>query len=175
MLGFISRSTKNFPDFLSFKILYCSLVRGVLEFASSVWNPSYSFHSGRIERIQHKALKTLGFKMRTPNESYEALEKTLDLLPLSIRREMYDMITFHKILHSALDTPDLLEGININAPRYYTRETLPFNPPYVRANYLQNSPLIRFQRSANKLREHLDLFSITSNQIRTFYSRQLES
>ncbi|KAL1446426.1 hypothetical protein WDU94_005447, partial [Cyamophila willieti] len=96
-------------------VLYCSLVRGVLEFASSVWNPSYSFHSGRIERIQHKALKTLGFKMRTPNESYEALEKTLDLLPLSIRREMYDMITFHKILHSALDTPDLLEGININA------------------------------------------------------------
>uniref|UniRef100_A0A8D8YU09 Reverse transcriptase domain-containing protein n=1 Tax=Cacopsylla melanoneura TaxID=428564 RepID=A0A8D8YU09_9HEMI len=75
MLGFISRSTKDFPDFLSFKILYCSLVRGVLEFASCIWNPSYNFHSGRIERIQHKALRTLSFKMKTPNDPYQSLEK----------------------------------------------------------------------------------------------------
>uniref|UniRef100_A0A8D8ZPX0 Uncharacterized protein n=1 Tax=Cacopsylla melanoneura TaxID=428564 RepID=A0A8D8ZPX0_9HEMI len=65
MLGFIFRSTRDFPDTLSFKILYCSLVRSVLEFSSCIWNPSYAFHSGRIERIQHRALRMLDGKSRS--------------------------------------------------------------------------------------------------------------
>lgn len=81
------------------------------------------------------------------------------------------MITLHKILPSALDTPELLASINIHVPQYHTCTTLPFKPPYVRCNYLQNSPLMRFQRSANMVREHI--FSNTSNQIKSHYFDQL--
>ncbi|KAL1448178.1 hypothetical protein WDU94_003684 [Cyamophila willieti] len=45
MLGFLFRSTKDFSNVLPLKILYCSLVRGILEFASPVWNPFYDIHS----------------------------------------------------------------------------------------------------------------------------------
>lgn len=169
MLGFITRSTKDFPDTLSFKVLYCSLVRSVLEFSSCVWNPAYFLHSGRIEKIQHQALRTLRYRMRSPHLSYSDLEKHFDLLPLSTRREMYDCITFFNILHSKLDCPDLVSSVNINIPTYSTRSHLPFRPPFVSTKYLQNSPMIRFQRTANSL-VNIDFFSTTINNLKAHFS-----
>ncbi|KAI5720682.1 hypothetical protein M8J77_010286 [Diaphorina citri] len=58
------------------------------------------------------------------------------------RRSMYDAATFFNILHSKLDTPELLSTININIPTRSTRNPQPFNPPFVRANYLQNAAMI---------------------------------
>lgn len=175
MLGFVVRSTRDFPDTLSFKILYCSLVRNTLEFASCIWNPVYSYNCARIEQIQHRALKTLGWKSHSSDLSDFSLQKTFNLLPLSVRREMFDMITLFNILQNNIDSPDLLSSINVNVPGYVTsRQTLPFRPPFVRTNYLQNSPLIRFQRSANMARDHLDLFSTTLTSIRNHYSRYLQ-
>ncbi|KAI5727912.1 hypothetical protein M8J77_008580 [Diaphorina citri] len=175
MLGFITRSTKDFSDSISFKVLYCSLVRSILEFSSCTWNPIYSYHSGRIEKIQHRALRILGRKARSLELSYQSLERSFNLLPLSIRREMYDIITLYNILNSKIDTPELLQSVNINVPGYVTtRSTMPFRPPFVRTNYLQNSPIIRFQRSANLIREHLDLFFTSASAIKQFYLNQLE-
>uniref|UniRef100_A0A8D8UTN6 Uncharacterized protein n=1 Tax=Cacopsylla melanoneura TaxID=428564 RepID=A0A8D8UTN6_9HEMI len=180
MLGFIFRSTRDFPDTLSFKILYCSLVRSVLEFSSCIWNPSYAFHSGRIERIQHRALRMLDGKSRSSvlsssssSPPYFLLESSFNLLPLSIRREMFDMISFFNILHSDIDT-SLIESININVPGYSaTRHTFPFRPQFVSTNYLQNCPLTRFQRSANSLKDQIDFFSTSVSAIKIYYSRQL--
>ncbi|KAL1446689.1 hypothetical protein WDU94_008915 [Cyamophila willieti] len=168
MLGFVTRSTKNFPDVLSLKILYCSLVRSSLEFASCVWSPLYNYHSSRIERIQHKALITMGRRSKSSDLSYDSLQKSFNLLPLSTRREMFDILTFFNILFSNIDTPELLGSININVPKYSApRHHLPFRPPFVRRNYLQHSPMIRLQRTANAL--DIDLFSSTDNSIRNFY------
>lgn len=174
MLGFVTRSTKDLRDPLSFKILYCSLVRSILEFASCIWNPSYNYYSGRIERIQHHALKTLGRKMGLPNASYSNLGSSSNLLPLSARREMYDLISFINILQSKFDSPSLLQSINIHIPTRVTRNPLPFKPPFVRTNYLQNSPIIRFQRSANRLAnsiESIDFFNSSNLFIKDLFSR----
>lgn len=170
MLGFIFRSTKDFPDPLSFKILYCSLVRSILEFSSSIWNPSYNYYSGRIESIQHKALNILNKKQRCPDSSYSSLEREFNLLSLSKRRDMFDMIFFFNILHSHLPVPDLLSSVNINLPGYTTRDPLPFMPQFVRTSYLQNSPMVRFQRSANSLRADIDFFSTSVSAIREYFS-----
>ncbi|KAI5724323.1 hypothetical protein M8J77_001317 [Diaphorina citri] len=161
MLGFVSRTTKDFRNVLSIKILYCALVRGILEFASCVWNPSNAYHSASIERIQNKALRIMGHKMgqpHIPHSSYSSLQSSLELLPLSDRRSMYDAVTFFNILHSKLDTPELLSTININIPTRSTRNAQPFNPPFVRANYLQNAAMVRFQRTANELSRDIDFF-----------------
>ncbi|XP_026688942.1 uncharacterized protein LOC113473619, partial [Diaphorina citri] len=113
MLGFLFRSTKDFSNVLPLKILYCSLVRGILEFASPVWNPYYDVHSTALERIQHRALKYMARKFNLGYTSYKDVERALNLLPLSNRRTLYDTITFFKILNSQIDTPDLLGKINI--------------------------------------------------------------
>uniref|UniRef100_A0A8D8S2S3 Uncharacterized protein n=1 Tax=Cacopsylla melanoneura TaxID=428564 RepID=A0A8D8S2S3_9HEMI len=108
--------------------------------------------------------------MRSSDFSYPALERSLNLLPLSTRREMYDIITFFNILHSRVQTPDLLQSINIHVPRHSTRSNLPFKPPFVRTNYLQNSPLIRFQRLANSISNQIDFFSTSIAAIRQIYN-----
>ncbi|KAI5731307.1 hypothetical protein M8J77_007934 [Diaphorina citri] len=176
MLGFVSRTTKDFRNVLSIKILYCALVRGILEFASCVWNPSYAYHSASIERIQNKALRIMGHKMgqpHIPHSSYSSLQSSLELLPLSDRRSMYDAATFFNILHSKLDTPELLSTININIPTRSTRNPQPFNPPFVRANYLQNAAMVRFQRTANELSRDIDFFSTSVQTIKQFFRDRL--
>ncbi|KAL1448200.1 hypothetical protein WDU94_003589 [Cyamophila willieti] len=111
MLGYLIRSSRDFTTVLPIKILYCSLVRGVLEFASPVWNPYYGIHNTSLERIQHRALHFMSKKMQISQFSYFAVESSLSLLPLSSRRTLYDLVTFYKILHSQVNTPQLLNGI----------------------------------------------------------------
>ncbi|KAI5739254.1 hypothetical protein M8J77_016910 [Diaphorina citri] len=171
MLGFINRTTKDFRDVLPIKVLYCSLVRGILEFSSSVWNPSYAYHSSNIERIQNRALRIMSYRLNTPNASYSSLQSTLELLPLSTRRTLYDVIMFFNIIHSKVDTPGLLAAINLNVPTRTSRTPFPFSPPFVRANYLQNSPMIRFQRTANQLSNDIDIFSTSVQEIKNFFNR----
>ncbi|KAL1447690.1 hypothetical protein WDU94_012381 [Cyamophila willieti] len=169
MLGFLFRSTKDFSNVLPLKILYCSLVRGILEFASPVWNPFYDIHSTALERIQHRALRFMARKFHLGFSSYKEVETALYLLPLSQRRTLYDIITFFKILISQIDSPHLLSNININAPARISRNPLPFNIPYARFNYLVNSPLIRFQRLANEHSDDLDLFCCTVPEIKSYF------
>ena len=42
MLVFIKRNTRVLKDFLTLKVLYCSLVRSILEYGSIIWNPRYT-------------------------------------------------------------------------------------------------------------------------------------
>lgn len=57
MLGFITCSSVNFSDCLSFKILYCSLVRSVLEFSSCIWTLPICFIRVESNPFSTKHLK----------------------------------------------------------------------------------------------------------------------
>lgn len=97
--------------------------------------------------------------MKCPHESSQSLESRLHLLRLHTPREMHDMVFVYKILNSQIDSPDPLFSINIHVPgRLVVPRVLPCRPPFVRRNYLHNSPIIRLQRSANTYSEHLDFF-----------------
>ncbi|KAI5717309.1 hypothetical protein M8J77_003646 [Diaphorina citri] len=175
VLGYVFRTCKDLPHVLSFKILFCSLVRGILEFASPIWNPSYSCHIQSLERIQHKALKMMAKKMRTPDLSYPALESSLKLLPLSDRRTMFDLISLHKILNGSFNAPVLNDSIIPNNPLYPTRNSIPFYPSFGRSNYVQNSPLIRFQRTANLMSSEIDVRTITIAGIKSHFLSRLHT
>ncbi|KAI5725626.1 hypothetical protein M8J77_017865 [Diaphorina citri] len=174
VLGYVFRTCKDLPHVLSFKILFCSLGRGILEFASPIWNPSYSCHIQSLERIQHKALKMMAKKMRTPDLSYPALESSLKLLPLSDRRTMFDLISLHKILNGSFNSPVLNDSIIPNNPLYPTRNSIPFYPSFARSNYVQNSPLIRFQRTANLMSSEIDV-RITIAGIKSHFLSRLHT
>ena len=53
-LGFIIRTSRYFRSIETVVLLYVSLVRSKLEYASVVWSPHYNQHIEAIEKIQHK-------------------------------------------------------------------------------------------------------------------------
>ena len=96
MLGFVKRLSCDFSA-NSFKTLYCSLVRSVLEFASPVWSPCYACHINQIEIVQHKFLRHWSFKMgyyRDDDHAYNDLLLSLNMQTLEQRRFLADMSPF---------------------------------------------------------------------------------
>ena len=45
ILGLVKRSCKDFPDFETRKLLYCQIVRPILEYVSELWSPYISYIS----------------------------------------------------------------------------------------------------------------------------------
>ena len=58
VLGFIRRHTSNLTDIYALKILYCSLVRSILEYASPVWCPFQMTQIFKIDADTKKVLTT---------------------------------------------------------------------------------------------------------------------
>jgi hypothetical protein len=109
MLGIINRNFKNL-DKRSFLLLYKSLVRSVIEYASSVWNP---FKTGLIydlERVQKRATKLIS---ACKNLKYNDRLLYLNLPTLKFRRARGDMIEVYKILHGIYDA-DIVPSLNRN-------------------------------------------------------------
>lgn len=151
MLGFIKRNSKEFLTITSLKILYCSLVRARLEYASSVWNPLYANNVHRLERVQRKFLHYINFKFFNNDDfHYESLCRRLNLLPLSIRRRNRDLDNLFKILNSLSDCPDLLAEIGLYAPTRMTRNRYTFNVSFHRTNYVAHSFIPRSAALANR-------------------------
>ena len=63
MLGFIKRMTSDFQNPKSFRTLYLTLVRPILMYASPVWSPIYENNINKIEKVQHKFLNCVPWKL----------------------------------------------------------------------------------------------------------------
>jgi len=57
-LGFIKRCGKHFKNADTLKLLYGTLVRTQVEYASMVWDPYQLNHNLLLERIQHRFLES---------------------------------------------------------------------------------------------------------------------
>lgn len=161
LLGFVKRVTSEFTNTNAIKQLYCSLIRTHLEYASCVWNPRYNVHIQDIERVQHKFLKLIAFKLNMPELTYPQLETNIQLRTLEERRDSKDLKMLYNILNNKYNCPLLLNNIGLHVPSRETRLRYTFSIPAHRTNYGQNSFLSRSGRLAN---EHptLDFFSSES-------------
>lgn len=152
LLGFISRSTLNFKNPTSFIHLYCSLVRSILEYNSCIWSPHYIIHKDRIEHVQKRALHiiTYRFNLIRKHKAYNDRLLTFKIGSLEDRRFCADFVTLHKIIHSYIDSPNLLSNINFNT---YVRCRNPsvFTLQVYRCNTSFYNPIIRMCRQYNDL------------------------
>uniref|UniRef100_A0A0A9YEP3 RNA-directed DNA polymerase from mobile element jockey n=1 Tax=Lygus hesperus TaxID=30085 RepID=A0A0A9YEP3_LYGHE len=66
-LGYLKRHTRDFSNIQALVLLYEALVLPILEYASVVWAPHYSCHIAQLERVQHKFLRYVAFKLHIPS------------------------------------------------------------------------------------------------------------
>lgn len=169
-LGFVLRITKPFKNTTTLKILYFSFVRSILDFCSTVWNPSYKVHINRIEKIQQKFIKALNYRKNFSSESYDISLKRHNLQTLSNRRKMFDLLYLHKILHSMVDSSELLAKLKFSCPiRLPVRPSriLPtFAPPRYKKNYTRNSFFYRSTNIYNHEFSDIDLLNISHSRLK---------
>lgn len=165
-LGFVMRTCKPFKDPNSIKVIYSAYVRSTLEYASPIWYPQYVTYIHQVERIQKKFINFLNYKTKSCFKSYEESCNHHNLLTLSQRRCMIDMVLLFDILDSRLDCPTLLSDIGYCVPRKRTRHTKLFHVPLHGSNYTKNSILTRLASNYNKRFSAIDPYCTTKLSFR---------
>jgi len=170
ILGFITRTCKDFSNPITLKTLYFSLVHSTLEYNSIIWSPSANIHTQYLESIQNRFLRFLSYKCnipRLPHSPYNPLLSTLNMSSLAVRRNILDFKFLFKLVNGYIDCPELLSFINLYVPQRQIRNTYTFHNHLHRTNYIMNSPLNRTTRLANETQ--IDFFNIHSIESFCYY------
>ena len=94
-LGWLSRAF-TYKDIHIMKILYCTFVRPLLEFAVPVWSPNFEKQVDILERVQRRATKLIP---SIRHFSYDDRLKAIGIMSLRKRRLRGDLIQQYKIFH----------------------------------------------------------------------------
>lgn len=141
LLGYVSRISKGLSSD-AFLILYCSLVRSILEYASVVWSPYYKIHSISLDRVQSRFLSSYRYRYH---------HVPIQVADLSERREMSDIKFIDKLIEGKIDCPKLLSLLTFDCHLRRTRCKTLFRVSSCRTNYTFFSPLNRLMRIKNTL------------------------
>lgn len=97
MLGYLRRNFHNAPSSLKL-LLYKTLVRSKLEYASSVWDPSHDKLTYRLEMVQNNSARFI-LSNYNRTASITTMKSSLDLPLLQTRRKISRLSLFHKLYH----------------------------------------------------------------------------
>lgn len=167
-LGFLIRVCASFRSIKPLKVLYCSLVRSHLEYASQVWNPQYEIYKSRVESVQRKFLRYLDFKAKQFSVNYEHRCRRYHFLPLELRRNISDVCFLVNVANGSIDCPELLSKICLRTNQNNLRKRPLLQVPYSGTNYRRNAFCLRSARAFNSLSSNLeiDLFCTSAQKIR---------
>lgn len=144
VLGFIKRWSKEFDDPYTTKLLFTSLVRPILEYASVVWNPYYNLYIDMLESVQKQfllfALRGLPWNPNSNLPSYENRLKLIRLPTLRSRRIMLNVTFLHKLITGEINSEMLLRMINFNNPSRDLRHFRFLRLDTCNSNYAHFSP-----------------------------------
>lgn len=66
ILGFICRSLNKFKNVNTYKMLYFTYVRSILEYCTPIWNPYYDVHVNDVERVQRRYTRSIYRRFHYP-------------------------------------------------------------------------------------------------------------
>ena len=153
-LGLVKRTSVDIKDFETRRLLYCTLVRPLLEYGSELWSPYEKKYIALIEDVQRRATKfILNYQKAT---DYKSIMIMLDLLPLEFRRQMKDLIFLFKLKNGLynLDFEEYARSVQAKRQSGYNLRTSHqdnFSELRYRANYFCYSYFPRVIRSWNDL------------------------
>ena len=102
LLGLLKRTCPLLSSVSVRRSLYLSLVKAQLCYATQVWSPAYVTLNAKVEQVQRRASRWI-LRTRKDESSYKERLILLDLLPLSLDRELKDLIFFYKCLYCSTD------------------------------------------------------------------------
>lgn len=172
-LGFLIRTSQDFSNANTLKILYFAFVRSKLDYASLVWNPHYRYYVDSIEKIQRRFLKLLWYKSDgvypTVGFPQQELLVRFSMTTLDRRRELNSQVFLYKILHSQIDCHELLSKLKFRVPTLNSRRSQTFYLSIPHSNVLKFSPLFFMCENYNKNCEQFDIFFCSLNDIKQIY------
>ena len=98
LLGLLKRTCPLLSSVSVRRSLYLSLVKSQLCYATQVWSPAYVTLNAKVEQVQRRASRWI-LRTRKDESSYKERLILLDLLPLSLDRELKDLIFVYKCLY----------------------------------------------------------------------------
>ena len=98
------------------RTLYLTIVRSIFEHGSVIWAPSSKTMINNFESFQKRCIKWILNEqfISYSNEEYHTKLRSLDILPMSYKFTLTDIVIFHKIIHNI---------IPVSLPHYITTRT----------------------------------------------------
>ena len=103
VLGFIQHNPK-LANRDAKELAYTSLVRSILEYSSTVWDPFNQKDIDRLERVQRKAARFV-FNDNKPLSSVTSMASQLSWKPLAERRREHRLSVHYKIINGLVTKP----------------------------------------------------------------------
>lgn len=173
-LGCLLRFGRDLKNIYCLRMLYVSLVRPMVEYGCCVWSPHYNVHINIIERVQRKFINFVKYKFGLQHLDYNSILLALNLEPLHVRRKNLGILLLHKLVTSTIDAPELLGAINFRVPTCGVRDNAVFSIPYHARQYSYFTSLSRLMRDANGTCRDVDFFRLSTTQIRSYISHQMD-
>ena len=168
-LGFIKRCT-DFTNPRNFKLLYCTLVRPHLEYASVIWSPNQLKYKQLIERVQHSFLRfaayRLGQSMAVTYHDYIPIMNQLNLRSLEFRRAETGLLFLFNIINS------LINCLQQSRSFRFTQTLLPEH--YI-SSMINSDSVNRICSVANAYCANIDLFDVNIRKFRNSVHRNLQN
>ena len=103
VLRFINRNLIHVNRYLK-ELAYHSLVRSILEYSSTVWDPFYQKDIDRLERVQRRAARFV-LNDYNPLSSVTSMVSQLGWKPLAERRREHRLSLLYKIINGLVAMP----------------------------------------------------------------------
>lgn len=180
-LGFIIRTSSQFGNLDVARVLFNCYVRSKLEYAAIIWDPHTDKQNITVERVQRKFARYL---YKRQYGYYPYLYPSLfvygmvGLETLCLRRKLHLLIHYLRILHNKVDSPVLLESLDILVPSRIPqnnhgivaprRRPRLLHKPATRTQYAAHAPTIRALHLISDLLTHCEDLDLFADKISVF-------